>query len=85
MTAALAGAAPLAWTTEVPLAKLHAALEEGESLTSMYVRVNDHDFDEEVRRDLEGVDVLQDPLLRCLFDGAFGAYQAAQLRRLNRG
>jgi hypothetical protein len=26
--------------------------------------------------------VVDDPLIRCLFGDAFGAYQAAQLRRL---
>ncbi|AIY42117.1 hypothetical protein LT85_2959 [Collimonas arenae] len=36
---------PLSWTTEVSLAKCYAALALGESLTSMYVRINDHTFD----------------------------------------
>ena len=27
-------------------------------------------------------DIVDDPLIRCLFDDAIGAYQAAQLRRL---
>ena len=70
------------WTTEVAIAKLYAALELGESLTSMYMRINDTVFDAETERDLETSDLVDDPLIRCLFDGAFGAYQAAQLRRL---
>lgn len=77
-----AEAGPLSWTTEVPLAKLYAALELGESLSSMYMRINDTVFDAETEHDLASSDLVDDPLIRCLFDEAFGAYQAAQLRRL---
>lgn len=75
-------AGPLGWTTEIPAAKLHAGLELGESLTSMYMRINDTGFDEATERDLETAELVDDPLIRCLFNDAFGAYQAAQLRRL---
>jgi L-ascorbate metabolism protein UlaG (beta-lactamase superfamily) len=75
-------AAPLAWTTEIPAAKLYAALELGESLTSMYMRINDTVFDADIERELADADVVDDPLIRCLFSDGFGAYQAAQLRRL---
>jgi L-ascorbate metabolism protein UlaG (beta-lactamase superfamily) len=75
-------AAPLGWTTEIPAAKLYAALELGESLTSMYMRINDSTFDADTERDLAQADVVDDPLIRCLFSDTFGAYQAAQLRRL---
>ncbi|WP_306392448.1 MBL fold metallo-hydrolase [Telluria beijingensis] len=77
-----AGAGPLGWTTEVPATKLHAALALGESLTSMYVRINDATFDAQTDRALQDADVVDDPLVRCLFGDTFGAYQAAQLRRL---
>lgn len=60
------------WTTSVPIAKLYAALALGESLTSMYVRIEDAEFE----------DIVDDPLIRCLFNGVFGAYQEAQLKRL---
>jgi len=76
------GDAALAWTTEIPAAKLYAALELGESLTSMYLRVNDHVFDADVERELADAEVVDDPLIRCLFSDTFGSYQAAQLRRL---
>jgi hypothetical protein len=79
---AAADAAPLSWTTEIPAAKLYAALELGESLTSMYMRINDRRFDEATELDLETAELVDDPLIRCLFNDAFGAYQAAQLRRL---
>ena len=72
----------LSWTTEVPIAKLYAALELGESLTSMYLRINDTVFDAETENDLQSADMVDDPLIRCLFNDVFGAYQAAQLRHL---
>ncbi|WP_374027682.1 MBL fold metallo-hydrolase [Bdellovibrio bacteriovorus] len=72
----------IAWTTEVPLYKLHAALQAGETLTSMYMRINDFDFVAELSFAVSEVDVVEDPLIRCLFNGVFGVYQLAQLRRL---
>lgn len=77
-----AGEGPLGWTTEVPAAKLHAALALGESLTSMYVRINGTVFDAGTERELQDAELVDDPLVRCLFGDTFGAYQAAQLRRL---
>ncbi|MBZ2209709.1 MBL fold metallo-hydrolase [Massilia soli] len=76
------GTAAPAWTTEVPAAKLFAALTQGEALTSMYMRINDALFDADVEADHELAEIVDDPLIRCLFNDAFGAYQAAQLRRL---
>ena len=70
------------WTTELPLVKCHAALVLGESLTSMYMRINDGPFDAAARAELEEADIVDDPLIRCLFNDAIGAYQAAQLKRL---
>lgn len=70
------------WTTDVPLAKCHAALVLGESLTSMYMRINDADFDAATLEQLKEADITDDPLIRCLFNDAIGAYQAAQLKRL---
>jgi hypothetical protein len=48
----------------------------------MYMRINDAQFDADAERALLDVDVVDDPLIRCLFSDTFGAYQAAQLRRL---
>jgi hypothetical protein len=76
------GEGPLSWTTEIPISKLYAALELGESLTSMYMRINDTVFDAETEAEIQLADVVEDPLIRCLFNDVFGAYQAAQLRRL---
>jgi len=74
--------AMLSWTTEIPISKIHAALELGESLTSMYMRINDAHFDDATEQDILDADIVDDPLIRCLFDDAFGAYQAAQLHRI---
>jgi len=73
---------PLGWTTGIPAVKLYAALELGESLTSLYMRINDAVFDADTERDVAQADVVEDPLIRCLFREGFGAYQRAQLRRL---
>ena len=77
-----AGAAPPSWTTEIVAAKLYAALTLGESLTSLYLRINDAVFAADVEEELASADLVDDPLIRCLYDDAFGAYQAAQLRRI---
>lgn len=61
------------WITEVSEFKLLAALENGESLTSMYLRIIcEHNE----------VDILQDPLIRCLFSEGFAEYQKAQLKTI---
>lgn len=72
----------LSWTTEVPISKCYAALALGESLTSMYVRINDRVFDAGTEAELESADIVDDPLIRCLFNDAIASYQAAQLKRL---
>jgi L-ascorbate metabolism protein UlaG (beta-lactamase superfamily) len=74
--------APISWLTEVPISKLYAALEKGEALTSMYMRINDRHFDPHIEEDLKAIDILEDPLIRCLFSNVFGAYQKAQMKRL---
>lgn len=75
-------AAEVAWKTEIPIAKLYTALAFGEALTSLYIRINDCIFSEDFEVQLAKADLLDDPLVRCLFTGAFGAYQKAQLKRI---
>ncbi len=70
------------WCTEVILKKLHAALFCGETLTSMYLRINDREFPEDTLAALADTEIADDPLIRCVFDGHFAAYQREQLRRL---
>ncbi|WP_413292390.1 MBL fold metallo-hydrolase [Bdellovibrio sp. HCB185ZH] len=63
---------PVEWKTEVIATKLYSALTTGESLTSLYLRVEKS----------VDVDVVEDPLIRCLFNLEFGTYQKAQLDRI---
>lgn len=70
------------WSTELPEFKLYSALTTGESLSSLYLRVNERKFTEDVEASLLEADILEDPLLKCLFNQDFGSYQKAQLDRL---
>lgn len=60
------------WVTELPAVKLYQALENGESLSSMYLRMQGMPFEE----------IFEDPLIACLFSGEAGSYQRAQLKRI---
>jgi hypothetical protein len=70
------------WLTEIAEAKLYSALETGESLTSLYLRINDVYFDSTTEEELIDVDLIEDPLIRCLFAKEFGSYQKAQLQKI---
>ncbi len=70
------------WCTDVIATKLYAALHFGECLTSMYLRINDVSFAPLIEAQLIDVELTEDPLVRSLFEGRFGAYQQAQLKRL---
>lgn len=61
------------WRTEIPAHKLYSALFHGEALTSLYLRVDARE---------KGVDVMEDPLIRCLYTGVFGSYQREQMKKL---
>lgn len=74
--------APAQWRTEVPMSTLYGALENGESLTSLYARINDERLAQAVEMEIQDCDVLLDPLLRCLYAGEFASYQKAQLFKL---
>ncbi len=74
--------AQIHWLTEVPAFKMYAALTNGESLSSMYVRINDTQFSPNIENKIQNTDLMEDPLLRCLFEGQFGQYQLAQLNEL---
>lgn len=67
------------WHTEISASKIFSALNEGESLTSLYVRINSSYFDSATEAALLDVDLMEDPLLRCLYSGEVGSYQRAQL------
>ncbi len=75
---------PIDWLTEIPIRKLYSALEEGESLTSLYLRINDMKFSDKIENELKRADPLEDPLVRCLYYGRFASYQRAQLNRIRK-
>ena len=70
------------WLTEISMTKLYGALENGETLSSIYIRINDILFDSQTEDELQDVDLIEDPLLRCLYQSSFGGYQKNQLRKL---
>lgn len=72
----------LSWSTEIPIYKLYAALENGEALTSLYMQINNMVFSTDIEKEIGVVDIMDDPLIRCLYNGVFGAYQKAQMKRL---
>jgi hypothetical protein len=70
------------WLTELPQVKLFSALEEGETLSSLYIRINDHTFSQKIEAELQDADLLQDPLIRSLYTGRFCDYQKYQLKKI---
>lgn len=74
----------LGWLTEIPMSKFYSALFHGESLTSLYLRINDCIFDAVIENEIIDIDIMNDPLLRCLYDGAIASYQKEQLKRIHR-
>lgn len=70
------------WLTEIPAQKLWSSLKSGETLTSLYLRINDMTFSSEVECGLEELDLMEDPLIRVLFDGKVFRYHKQQLAEL---
>ncbi len=62
----------ITWITEVPLAKIYSAIAEGESLSSLYLRMQGMPFE----------NIEEDPLIACLFHGEFASYQRNQLQKI---
>lgn len=75
---------PHEWQTEIPISRLWSAIYEGESLTSLYLRVNDCQYSMELEQELVDLDVGADPLIRVLFSREECSYQRFQLLRLAR-
>ncbi len=69
----------VSWLTEISESKLFSALFEGESLTTLYLRINDFDFLPEVSDAICNIDISEDPLIKTIYNGVFGAYQRIQL------
>lgn len=67
------------WLTEISDYKVFSALTSGESLSSLYIRINDFESWE----GFEQTDATMDPLVRCLFSKNPASYQIAQFQRLS--
>lgn len=80
--AILAEASSFDWLTEIPAWTLVRILRDGQSLSSSYIRVNDHTFSTAQEKQIAETEVLEDPLVRALFTVPFGAYLKSQLREL---
>ena len=72
----------ITWLTEISAFKLYSALKNAESLSSLYVRINDIRFNIKTEKSLKNVDLLEDPLVRCLYEGSIASYQKAQLKKI---
>lgn len=72
----------IGWVTEIMDCKLWSALESGESLTSLYIRINDRTFKDETESRLQRADFLNDPLIRILYDGNQLSYHANQMQKI---
>jgi len=70
----------VSWQTEILMSKLYSALKNGESLTSLYMRINDRKFSPEIENELQWADFMEDPLVRCLYTGKVATYQKHQLK-----
>ena len=72
----------ITWVTEISTFKLYSALKNAESLSSLYIRVNDIRFDSEVDKSVQNADPLEDPLIRCLYESTIASYQKEQLKKI---
>lgn len=75
----------LEWHTEIPVQRLLGAITHGETLSSLYIRINDQKFSADTEEKLAKMDLTDDPLLRCLYEGVFANYQRAQLLKMTPG
>lgn len=72
------------WQTEIPVQRLFGALTQGESLTSIYLRIHDLCYKPETEVQIQQTDLFEDPLIRSLYEGKFGTYQKYQLSQLKK-
>ena len=70
------------WLTEISDSKLWSAVFEAEALTSLYLRINDHQFKPKNEKILKEISLTEDPLVRVLYDDSFASYQKNQLQKL---
>ncbi len=72
----------ITWLTEISIFKLYSSLKNAESLSSLYIRINDICFESDVEKLVQSADLLEDPLIRCLYEGSIATYQKEQLKKI---
>lgn len=75
----------ITWLAEISVFKLYSAVKNAESLSSLYIRINDIRFNDEIEELLQNADLLEDPLIRCLYEGSIATYQKQQLKKIQSG
>lgn len=73
---------PILWTTSIPFWTAHKTLSQGASLSSSYVRVNEHLSPEQRTKLPNDISPLDDLLIQTLFAQPSLAFQKNQLQRL---
>lgn len=74
--------AEIHWQTEIAEFKLWNALFQAEAMTSLYLRINDGQFSAENEKLLKEISLIEDPLIRVLYNNNFASYQKKQLERI---
>lgn len=72
------------WQTDISIQKLYSALNTGETLTSLYLRINDCEFPQNIEKRNSEMDILSDPLISILFQNNQHQYHMDQLKNLGR-
>lgn len=70
------------WRSEIVASKLLGAISGLETLSSLYLRLNDPRNEFAPRKDIQFVSPIEDPLIRVLFDDKPFSYQKSQLKIL---
>lgn len=74
--------ASFSWLTEISAYKLYSAIVLGETLTSLYMRVNDCIFEPSAESEFANADIMNDPLIQSLFHDRLFSYQEEQLKKI---
>ncbi len=70
------------WLTEIIDYKLYQALHHGESLSSLYIRINDRKVIDKEFPNIIDFEITADPLLRILYEGKIAYFQKHQLMKI---
>lgn len=70
------------WCTEILESKLWSALNFGESLTSLYMLINNRIFSDKIENELSKADFLNDPLIRVISNQSQNQYHINQFKKI---